>query len=561
MKDSNFLIMKKKWYKQRVSEDNVIAVVKNLLYYLNVPFTNISLEKEILYHHKYPSLQTISDVLTIYHIPNKAVLITEEKLFNIQYPAIAYFNEEKKFVILHSIKEDMITYIDPEKGWKTVNIDIFQAKWKGFILMVLKVEKSSEINLENNRKEEKEEQKQNIFISFLSLIIIFYFFLNSFSNINLIFPVLITNILKLIGFFTSTVLFKMEIGRTGTWASNFCQLHKSFNCNISLSKVFGNFFKKDFSLAEIGIIYFSSSLILLNLLTYIQQAITFFEIQLFISFVSATLAVFLILVQVLYLKKICPFCLIVNTILISELFITIKNLDVFINPEWKIIISLGSFSLLLSITMFNLLKNIIKKNLKNKSFEQKYILILSKSDFFKNIIETHPKINYNDFEYDILIGNKDSSDEILLILSPFCSYCHEILLEAQRIFEISANIKIRIRFVFENNTESLDYKVIEIILSKLLSDGVNTAYELLHDWYKNKESSRKNKLNWINNNLNNNEKLNIEKLIKEHLNFYKNIGIDRTPFIVYNGYFLSEKIEFSFLRNYILYGRNEIKNI
>jgi len=544
--------MKRKWFKQKSEEDNIVATVKNLLYYLGIPFTNSAIENELNIHKQNPTLQSITDILTLYHIPNKAVKISKEKLLTVNFPAIAYFESEKFFCTIHSINNGEVKYIDTKRGWQTVTLDQFLSNWSGYILMALKVEKSGEINYRENLNNLKLERR-NKQINLILISIIFSLFLANtcFWSTN---KIIFLNLLKAVGFLTSIILFKIETGTKDSWMSKFCSSNKLFNCEMKISSIFGGKLLKNTSLSRIGIIYFFASILLLNLLIIFHCSDIYLNIQFFISLFTVVFVIILLLIQAFYFKKFCPFCSIIHLILIFELIITrtYNHLLFKLNSDLILVLELGLIFVLISLILLRIHGRVIKKQLDYKLLDYKYKFILSNQNVLSTLLVSQHQINYESFKHDIVIGNMQMSDELLLILSPFCNYCSEVFFETHRISELLDNLKIRLRFIFKNDKNSLDYKLVSIVLNELMKNGVEKAYEFLYHWYSIKNLKTKTKIKWIKDNFENIEDNSTKELLLQHLKFSQECKVDKTPSIFYNGNALPDMVDFNFLRNYLI---------
>lgn len=122
--------------------NNLEQIVKQL----GVKVTENTLKTAFKFHPDYPSLSTLSDVLSEWKVDNLAVKISPQQLQEITYPAISHIEDgnEGYFVLLQAFENQQVTYLDSEKGIITETLELFSSKWQGVTLLLEKLEKSGE---------------------------------------------------------------------------------------------------------------------------------------------------------------------------------------------------------------------------------------------------------------------------------------------------------------------------------------------------------------------------------------------------------------------------------
>ncbi|NJO92367.1 MAG: hypothetical protein HC831_27900 [Chloroflexia bacterium] len=403
--------MKKKWIKEKSKSENLIAAIKNLVYYSKLEVTNSTIESDLSLHSSFPSFQCISDVLHNWLIPNKTLKISPEKLLKVLLPAIVYFEKEDKYVLLMSIENNQIAYIDTAFGWITENLDDFLKKWNGIILIVKKQENSGEENY--NKKKREKLLKTISVISLLSITLVFLIEL-IFKNIHdraLISNYLIVFSAKIIGFGSSIILLKLEFGLNNSVLNRICHSSKKLNCIEVLHSKKAKFFGK-YSLAEIGFAYFSATLMYLLLsLLHIE-----FIFVLFVVSGCATLySLYLIYYQFFILKKACPFCLITEL----SIFIEFINLLIIFKEGSSFqqtfnIVAIGLVILFISVYIVNEFKSHLLIKNENSVLKKERNFFSQNHFVIKALLETQPKIVTNIEENEIVLNEKYPENNIIL---------------------------------------------------------------------------------------------------------------------------------------------------
>lgn len=138
MKLSRTDILRKKWFLQQDKTNNPFAAVYNFIY-----LAGHIIKKDMLHARLLPefdegvSMFKISEVLKAIGIENLAVKIPMDKLKSVHLPAIAlmFRKEINEYVVINSISDDEIAYINPRLGWTFEPLSSFREKWDGYLVM------------------------------------------------------------------------------------------------------------------------------------------------------------------------------------------------------------------------------------------------------------------------------------------------------------------------------------------------------------------------------------------------------------------------------------------
>jgi hypothetical protein len=116
------------YYKQNCSTDNPIALVKNLLYYLQIPFAGQAVEQALYEHTAFPfiSLNHLLELMGAWNLRATPCIINPENLQDMRYPAIALLEKETPaYVLLCGCQHGQLNYIHPAAGWLTEPVNTF----------------------------------------------------------------------------------------------------------------------------------------------------------------------------------------------------------------------------------------------------------------------------------------------------------------------------------------------------------------------------------------------------------------------------------------------------
>ena len=229
-------------------QNNLEQTVKQL----GINFTKNTLKNTFKFHPDYPSLSTLSDVLSEWKVDNLAVKISPQQLQEITYPAIAHLEDGREgyFVLVQSFKNQQVSYWDSEKGNVTETLELFTSKWQGVILLLKKSEHSGEPDFEKvSRKETFGNIEKWLGFTTLGLIALGVFAIaDNWQN------ALLWLIVGL-GTGISTILLLGEYGIKSPTIEKLCNLNNQTNCDTVLTSSGSKLFQH-FSWAEVGFCYF-----------------------------------------------------------------------------------------------------------------------------------------------------------------------------------------------------------------------------------------------------------------------------------------------------------------
>jgi prolyl 4-hydroxylase len=139
--------MYKPWFPQRNMLDTPIAVLKNFIFYLNVPISRYTIEMASKEHPDYPNLSSISftSILDGWGIKTLTVEWSVDRIKELPSPSLLFINEKNGnaaldfFVMMFEISGDEIEYLHPRKGWIIEKLSEFDTKWSKAALVVTNI--------------------------------------------------------------------------------------------------------------------------------------------------------------------------------------------------------------------------------------------------------------------------------------------------------------------------------------------------------------------------------------------------------------------------------------
>ena len=461
--------------------------LKDNLFFLNylkaekIYFDNEEFNFQLTTHPEYPSLLAYHDALSFFNIPNITVKIEDKDISNLP----DYFVGEIQSKLAFVKKKSNSFNVDFGDGKNNdFSIKEFNNLWSGVVLAA------------ENGVDEKKKRKINTSLLGGIFSILFIVVISFFS-----FNLSIFSFFILCGLFFSTEAVKQDLNIESDFSNKFCNISTETDCSKIIKS---NSFKlfDYFGLSDISIVFFSGQLLSLFWGGRLGFVMEFFVFSVGVLFLSVPILFASLFYQWRIAKKWCVICLGIISILIIELlYCTFYGkeftlLDFSFRKE-LVILFLASF--IISLIGWLLIKPFMSSYFNLKSENKKLFKFKRNYNLFKNTLISERKVDYQNLQSDLFLGNKDAKLKLTLVTNPLCKFCkdtHGVI--EQLIKKHSNDIRINIFFNFyaENNNsnkkdliKNLHFKLIENYLNK----GQDLFLESLGDWFSNKDYG-----NWFN---------------------------------------------------------------
>jgi uncharacterized membrane protein len=445
-------------------ENNLEKIVKKI----GVNITKNTLESAFKLHPDYPSLSSLSDVLSEWEIDNLAVKISPHQLKEITYPAIAHIEDGKNeyFVLLQGFENQYVTYWDSEKGFQIETLALFTSKWQGVTLLLEKPENSAEPDFE---KVSRKETFTNIekWLGFITLVLVAlggFAVAEIWQNASLWFIICA-------GTAVSTIILLGEYGIKNPTIEKLCNLNNYTNCDTILqssgSKVF-----QHFSWAEIGFCYFAGSCIF-TIIAFLTKDDLLLNMLTIVSIIALPYTFFSVYYQWQIIKKWCTLCLVIQVILVIEFIVLITHNSIEIPSFSSSYLLLTSFLTPTAIWFF--VKPSLEKAATLPDLKRSLMTFKYNNAIFMSHLENQRAVpvGYS----PITAGNSNANVLITMVTNPFCGPCakgHEALENLM----LSYRDYLKVEFVFTGGEQSSE------VIKHLCSLEKSQTLEALNEWYK-----------------------------------------------------------------------------
>jgi uncharacterized membrane protein/protein-disulfide isomerase len=445
-------------------QNNLEDIVKRL----GVNATANTLKTAFKFHPDYPSLSTLSDVLSEWKVDNLAVKISPQQLQEITYPAIAHIEDEHEgyFVLLQAFENQQVSYWDSEKGNIKESLELFTAKWQGVTLLLEKSEKSGEPDFEKVSRKEIFGNLEK-WLGFITLGLVG---LSGFAVAETWQNALLWLIVGL-GTAVSTIILLGEYGIKSPTIEKLCNLNNQTNCDTVLQSSGSKLFQH-FSWAEVGFCYFVGTCIF-TIITFLTKDYSSLNTLTIVSMLALPYTIFSVYYQWQIVKKWCTLCLVIQAILVLEFVVLFMNNSIEIPTIYSAFLLI--ISLLIPTAIWFFVKPSLEKagtvpNLERSVMNYKY-----NNGIFMSHLENQRAVPVG-FS-PIKQGNEEANILITMVSNPFCGPCakgHEAL---ENLME-SYGDYLKVEFVFTGGGQSSE------VIKHICSLDKSQTHEALNDWYK-----------------------------------------------------------------------------
>ncbi|WP_460913375.1 cysteine peptidase family C39 domain-containing protein [Spirosoma areae] len=242
------------------TDENAIVTLHDLLKGLRAKVTRATVEESLLQHPDFPSLLSLSDVLTDWRVENTGLqLNTIEQLRELPLPFIAHLQKNNGwYVLVNGLQGDTITYTDSGVGRKTESLIDFEKKWSGVVLLAEADEQSGETDYTTKRIQERLDEAKQPFLLIGALVTSLFVLLSVAQDLTA--PDWLLIVTKATGLILSGLLVAKQLGSKNALTDRLCRINSKTNCddvlNSPAAKLWGWL-----SWTDIGLIYFAGGLL------------------------------------------------------------------------------------------------------------------------------------------------------------------------------------------------------------------------------------------------------------------------------------------------------------
>jgi uncharacterized membrane protein/thiol-disulfide isomerase/thioredoxin len=516
------------------NHSNAQAVLIKLLKYSGLNTDAKTICEELDKHPDYPSLLSVSDVLTSFKIENAAFRISYDELTDMPCPFLAYANSNGGELLVVTKMEGNNFFVSNEK-WNRhkLKAEAFKQMFGGVVLIV---EPGTEANYAITLKSSLTKIKSPAIAAGIALILVSALFFHTGYLANSSWQTLALTLFKTAGLITSILLLIQSVDTNNPLVQVLCQGGGKTDCNAILSSKAAKVFE-GLTWSEVGFFYFAGTWLLL-LFGGGSKAIWLALAML--NFISLPYTVYSIYYQARIAKQWCVLCCTVQALLWLEFVPLItRNSPSFVHGTpfggegWGEATWSTLFICLLSpVILWLLLKPLFLKIQQLQPLKQQLRTFKYNTELFNKLLTEQPKYAIPDEEWCIVLGNAQANNIITMVTNPYCPPCAKTHKLLDELLEQRDDIQARIVFTAKNIDNDIKTPVSRHLMALKDLPDKTVLRKALHDWY---EEKQKNYAAWA-------------KVYPVHLNEVEYYKIDKqkdwcqmaevtaTPTLLLNGY-------------------------
>ncbi|QHV94036.1 vitamin K epoxide reductase family protein [Spirosoma endbachense] len=517
------------------TDENATATLYALVKELGAKVTRATVQEELSQHPDFPSLLSLSDLLTDWHIDNTAFqLNTTEQLRELPVPFVAHLRKNGGwYVLVTALTGNRITYSDNTQGRKSDILTDFEKNWSGIVLLAETNEQSGESDYIAHRKREVLNELRGPFAMVGSLLIFFVIILSVAKDLKTTDWFLLAT--KATGLLLSGLLVAKQLGSKNALTDRLCSINAKTNCddvlNSPAAKLWGWL-----SWTDVGLLYFAGGLLAV-LLVSVQPQLR--SLLYWLALLALPYTVFSVYYQGFILQNWCSLCLSVQGLLLMEGILAIRQLTVLPSDVQPYLLALVAF--LLPTLVWVVLKMLLATLPKSRREHEELMRLKRNPDLFRALLLQQPEMPPIPHDLSpIILGNPEAEHTITMVTNPYCGPCGRTHMELEQLIQQNQNVKANIIFTSDGSDgPAMQMAVHTLALAK------ESKSHALTNWY---EQPDKKFGIWAKKYPVIADKTNWQEIANQHHKWCRLADIKFTPTLFVDGYLIPEQYVLDKLR-------------
>jgi len=532
---------------KRNKEDNVVFVLQKAIKEYKIKVTDTTIKEYLLSHPYYPTLKSVCDGLKKWGVEHYPLNLEIKEIKELERPFIAHLKiSGGQLIFVERVINGKITYLLSENNEKTEDFEKFSEKLSGAVIVMDASKEAGEKKFKRIRQNEIL-NKSLLPLGIVTLLILLI--PNIISN-NTLFHFqpgyLYWGLMgtKLLGLTASIFLILHELKVHTPFADKICGFSSKTDCDTVLSSNASNIFGW-INWADAGFIYFTGTLLYLTSAKDLNS-LWFLAV---LSVLSVPYPVFSIYYQSVKLKKWCPFCLLVQVMLIAEFVLLLPVLKLISIQIIDFIILAVSF--LVPATIWFFYKVYLEKSTEKNKEHYTFQSFKRNPEIFKFLLQKDGFVHIPLENNALVLGNPNAPVTITAFLSLYCNPCASAFKNISLLLRSCPDIKVNAIFSVYN--DEVFKKLINTLYYIFEQKGSGETVDFLDKWYSAPKSSRKQ----LYQNITPIDFNAAEQIGIANKALFEKYKIEGTPTIYLNGYKFPKQYEYGDIEYFI----DEIKNL
>ncbi|MGW8123662.1 vitamin K epoxide reductase family protein [Roseivirga echinicomitans] len=432
-------------------------------------------EYELNSHPDFPNLKSISDTFEKFGIENVPVRLKPNELEQLDSPFLAYIksNGQNELAYARPLGDNSICFISETHGYKTESIHTFSSSFTG-IAVLLDIENTVLPDVNTARLKERVLFKLISVLVFVCLL--GFLAVGIYNNRIGLFSSATSVILfvtKSLGLTLATALVIKDFGQSGSLLDKVCKLGKKSDCNTVLESKYATVYAW-LKWSDLGLIYFLSSFMLVSMGNIRVVALLSLAVVPYI-FISLYQQVFL-------LKKLCPLCLGVITLLGAEFVLSLSSSLSFSFIPLELYNSL--MLTLATSTFYLVLKALILSRKIKTELEFRYNRFKRIPQVITDLVKRESQLMLPNIPIHSLSFGYEGIDALKaqVFLSLHCGHCGRLFSQLNERLDMGDKLKIEVFMNFDpNNARQISF--MESLSQRYTHGEIEPVWKSIGAWY------------------------------------------------------------------------------
>lgn len=472
--------------------NNVEEIFCLILRQLGVRATDTTVARLLQSHPDYPSLSSVSQVLSTFGIDSLAIHTDDYETLNSTHESflcqIKTGHGQLLFSYVLSISGQHITWYNPIKHrQETIEKEEFLKLYTGYAMFFDATEKKDEDNYTKHRNQEQKIFLTGILLLLALPLVVFLSLISHFIQPTGAFPIslAVLDLLLLGGCVVGGLLLLYEYNAYTPVLSKICSISRKTNCAAILHSSASSFFGIPWSV--IGTAYFLG---MLGALVSSDYSLSMLNLAAYIHLLSLPYVCWSVYYQYRMARQWCPLCMGVLAVIVMlfAYYLITGQYNLISMPRIKDISALFLY-LFFAFTAIYFLWNYSQQYAGRKRYETSLSRLKLNKEVFLSLLRKEPKIEMPTDEYGIILGNPHGSIHIVKVCNPYCSYCAIAQPVLQQLIKRNSNIKLQMIFTADPDSKYYEDTPIDLFLS--LYHAGRDMEAVFSEWYESLQKDKK----------------------------------------------------------------------
>lgn len=468
------------------SVDNCEKIAHLFFDAMNVRVSKGTITKELHEHPDYPSLLSLSDVLSNYGVQTLAFTMDMTRFSELPVPFITVIKDHEEntdlFTIVRSVKDNNITYYNTNANrWVTAGYNKFKEIFISGIVLIADKENAIDEN-EYARNKWKDVQNSistvSAFYSIPVLVIGASFFLLFQTGSQAVLPVLFA-LVTLAGAIVCSLLLWYEVDKHNPILQKICTGGKKMNCSAILSSRHSTILGKSWSV--IGFVYFAGSILLILFTSILNSSIQSFLA--WFNIMALPYTIFSIFYQWRVARQWCLLCLMVQFVLVAQFIIAFF-------AGWHVALNFTGIPVIgiaVAYLLPFLIANLLLPEYKAAKDGKQHRSVLQKLKHTPGVLDAlllqQPAVHESTEGLGIVLGSPHARHKIIKVCNPYCAPCAKAHKPLEELLNNNPDVQLRIVFLANNNEIDHTRWPAKHLLAIAAMNNPDYTKRALDDWY------------------------------------------------------------------------------